>query len=236
VAGLTLASLAPAPRPVSQEMRTVESAGAVLKSFTDAPRISIPRALLHDAAGVAVVPHIVKAGLIVSERFGRGVVLVNEGKGRWSHPIFITLSGTGVGGQVGVEKSDLVLVFKTRKSLDRALSGKLTMGGDVTVAAGPVGRDAELASDRPLRADIISWSHSRGLFVGLSLEGARIHIDEHANEAFYGKNHRHPVEVFAIHAPMAAPVENLKGHLQRMCAPPPAPLPPAYAPPPPVRR
>src|SRR5262249_2076631 len=106
--------------------------------------------------------------------------------GQWSNPVFITFSGGGLGGQAGAQATELVLVFKSRKSLDRALQGNITLGGDIAIAAGPVGRDAEVASDRLLKTEIFSYSRSRGLFVGLSLEGSAVRVDTRANEGFYG--------------------------------------------------
>lgn len=223
LATLTLASLAAAPHAVNRELKTVESSAEVVRAFSAVPMHGIPRALLHQAAGVAVIPHVVKAGLVLSERFGRGVVLVHEPDGRWSNPIFVTLSGTGLGGQVGIQSTDLVLVFKSRKSLDRALNGRLTLGGDVAVAAGPVGREADVASDRFLRAEIFSWSRSRGLFAGVSVEGARLSVDPHANESFYRIRGCRSADVLAFHGVPIAPVEGLKGQLYQLDPPPPPP-------------
>jgi lipid-binding SYLF domain-containing protein len=214
-----LLGLAPAPLPrVTHEGKTLESAAEVVHGFAATPLRGIPRGLLHDAAGVAVVPHVVKAGVILTERFGHGVVLVHEPDGRWGNPVFVSLSGKAIGVQAGVEKTDLVLVFKTRKGLDRALRGKLTLGGDVTVAAGPVGREAEAASDRRLPiADIYTWSRSRGLFLGVALDGARLQVDGHANDAFYGLRGCRPEQVLAHHPHHPYPgVERLKEELGRI--------------------
>ena len=129
---------------------------------------------MQDAAGVAVIPHVVKAGFVFDGRFGRGVVLARQPDGTWSNPIFLTLAGGGVGWQVGVESTDVILVFKTRESLDRLMGGKdkITLGADVAVAAGPVGRQAEAATDAQLKAEIFSYSRSRGLFLGAFAGGS----------------------------------------------------------------
>src|SRR5258708_4279146 len=100
--------------------------------------------MLHDSVGVAVIPHVVKASLVLGSRFGQGVVLARRPAGCWAEPVFVTFSGRSIGGQVGIEATDLVLVFKTQRSLDRALHGGLTLGGDVAVAAGLLGREAEV--------------------------------------------------------------------------------------------
>jgi len=242
---VVLFSLAAAPhKPASQELKTVESAAEVVRAFSAIPLKGIPRGLLHNAAGVAVIPHVLKAGLVIGGRFGRGVVLVRESDGCWSNPLFVTLSGKSIGGQVGIEKTELVLVFKTRKSLDRALHGKLTLGADVAIAAGPLGRDAEADSSRFLRMEIFSYSRSHGLFAGVSLEGARLQGDALANEAFYGLHGGRPEDVLAFRGASIAAFTGLKEQLARLSSAPPAPpliiypappVPPAvpYVPPPP---
>ena len=151
------------------------------------------------------------------------MVLVHEPIGRWSNPIFVTLSGTGIGGQVGIQSTDLVLVFKSRKSLDRALNGRLTLGGDISVAAGPIGREADAASDRFLRTEIFSWSRSRGLFAGVSVEGARLSVDPPANEVFYRIRGCRSTDVLAYRGAQIGSVEGLKEQLYRLAPPPPPP-------------
>lgn len=229
-ASLVVLALAAAPlRAGAREVKTVESATAVVRAFAALPLRGIPLSLLYDAAGVAVLPHVVKAGLLIDGQFGRGVVLVHGPDGRWSEPVFVTLSGSGVGGQAGVEATDLVLVFKTKASLDRALRGKLTLGADVTIAAGPVGREAERATDqRLLKAEIFSYSRSRGLFAGVSLAGARLHVDEHANKAFYGVRKGQAGEVFARRGAPLASAEALRAELVRLSPTPVPPPPPAH--------
>jgi lipid-binding SYLF domain-containing protein len=172
----------------------------------------IPWALLRDAAGVAIFPHTIKAALVVDERFGRGVILRHEPDGRWSNPLFVTLMGGGIGGQAGIESTDLVLVFKTPKGLDRALQGKLSLGEEVTIAAGPIGRDAEVAG-RLLKAEIYSYSRTRGLFAGVSLERMKLHIDAQSNKTFYGLREGSPREVLSHKGASIAAVENLKARL-----------------------
>lgn len=224
-AGLMVLAVAAAPlRAGPREVKVVEKATGVVRSFAALPLRGIPLSLLYDAAGVAVLPHVVKAGLVVDAEFGRGVVLVHGPDGRWSQPVFVTLTGSGIGGQAGVEATDLVLVFKTRTSLDRALRGKLTLGADVTIAAGPIGREVERATDqRLLKAEIFSYSRSRGLFVGVSLAGARLHVDDHANKAFYGVRKGRPDEVFARRGAPLASAEALRAELARLSPAPVAP-------------
>jgi lipid-binding SYLF domain-containing protein len=226
-AGLVLLNLGAGPlHPEPQEPKTIAAATSALEGLSVLAVRGIPHTLLRDAVGVAIIPHVVKVGLVIDKSFGRGVLLVHHPTGRWSDPIFITLSGGGIGGQVGVESTDLVLVFKTKKSLERALQGRLTLGSDVSVAAGPIGREAEVASDRGLRTEIFTYSRSRGLFVGLSVEGARLHIDGHANEVYYGLHEGDPGHVLGRRGPGIPAAEYLKEHLERLSTPPAPPAPP----------
>jgi len=245
LSGTALLALALCGGPLQaggREVATVESAAEVLHDLAALPLQSIPPALMQDAKGVAILPHVLKAGFLVGGRYGRGVILLRQRDGSWSNPVFITLAGGGVGFQAGVQSTDVVLVFKTTKGLDRILSGRdnLTLGADVAVAAGPVGRQAEASTDGQLRAEIYSYSRSRGLFAGVSLEGAGILMDGDANEAFYHLRGGDPASILAG-GTIAAPVEaaNLKGELARLSVPlvsPPlvSPPPEAYSPPPSV--
>jgi lipid-binding SYLF domain-containing protein len=188
-AGLLLPLLAAAPaRAGHHEAATLESAAEVIRTLPADPLACIPPVLLRDARAVAVVPHVVKIGFLADVRFGRGVLLVRRPDGSWGEPVFVVLGGGGFGLQAGVQSTDVVLVFRSANSVDRVLrgKGKLTLGGDASVAAGPVGREAEAATDLRLRAEIFSYSRSRGLFAGLSLQGADLHADGEANAAFYG--------------------------------------------------
>jgi lipid-binding SYLF domain-containing protein len=206
-----------------QEIKTMELAADTVRALADMPGRGLPQAVLRDAAGVAILPHIVKAGVVFDERFGHGVVLVREPNGQWSHPVFVTLSGHGIGLQAGVEATDLVLVFKTRRSLERALNGKLVLGTDVNIAAGPVGREVEKASDnRLMRAEIYTYSRSRGLFAGVSLEGSIVHIDARANDAFYNMRGCRAEEVLSRHGAGHPVVELLRSELIRLGGAPPA--------------
>jgi lipid-binding SYLF domain-containing protein len=211
----------------------VLAAARAVHALASIPLRGIPTSLMHNAAGVAVIPHVVKVGLVIDGRFGRGVILVHEPNGRWSHPVFVTLSGAGIGTQAGVEETDLVLVFKTRKSLERALKGKGSLGGDFSVAAGPLGREAE-ADHSPghLKADVVSYSRSRGLFAGVSLQGAHLHIDRQANKAFYGLRHGHPEDVFGVRKiNHIAAVQSLQAQVSWLSGPPPVQNGPVVLPP-----
>lgn len=170
-----------------REAGIVGSAVDVLEEIAGIPEQGIPAHLLRDARGVAVVPGLIKIGLILGARHGRGVLLVRDPAGNWSNPVFVTLTGGSLGYQVGAQSSDIVLVFQSEKSVDGILKGKFTLGADAGVAVGPVGRRAEAATDAQLKAEIFSYSRSRGAFIGVSLEGSALLIDDGANAVYYGK-------------------------------------------------
>ncbi len=176
-------SSAIAADPVPQQ--TLQAAAQVLED-TRALRVqAIPDALMADAQAVAVVPSVVKIGLIVGARHGRGIVVVRDKVGAWTSPTFIELSGGSVGWQLGVQRTDVVLVFKNKQGIENLLSGnKFTLGADAAVAAGPVGRQASAATDEQLRAEVYSYSRSRGLFAGVALEGSMLSLDSAATAAF----------------------------------------------------
>jgi lipid-binding SYLF domain-containing protein len=181
---LTLPATLPAAPPVD----TVESAVAILDDLAAAPEKRVPPALLKDAAAVIVAPDVVKGGFVIGARHGHGVLLVRH-KGGWSDPVFVTLTGASLGWQAGVQSTDLFLVIRNARALDRVLrgAGKVTLGADLSVAAGPIGREAAAATDAMLRAEILSYSRSRGLFAGVALDGDTLLVDDAANDRFYRK-------------------------------------------------
>ncbi|RMF98102.1 MAG: hypothetical protein D6727_03985 [Gammaproteobacteria bacterium] len=157
----------------------------VLTQFTQIPERGIPARLLNNAYGVAVIPNTIKAGFMLAGRFGQGVLVVRRPDGSWSNPSFIRLAGGSFGLQAGAESTDIVLVFKTKRSVDRIAKGKLKLGADVAVAAGPWGRSTSAATDLSLKAEIFSYARSRGLFGGIALDGSVLSMDEKANAAYY---------------------------------------------------
>lgn len=171
----------------SDEADRVKSATDVLAQLQDIPEQAVPPALLARAYGVAVIPNVIKVGFGLGARRGKGVLVVRQAGGTWSNPVFVTLTGGSFGWQIGAQSTDIILVFKTRKGVDDIAQGKLTLGADAAIAAGPVGRSAGVATDIEFAAEVFSYSRSRGLFAGVALEGAGIAIDREANEAFYGK-------------------------------------------------
>lgn len=167
----------------------------VLEDIMAIPEKGIPPALLKNAEGIAIIPGVIKAGFIIGGRHGTGIVVVREGK-EWSNPAFVSITGGSVGWQIGAESTDVILVFKTRKGIDSMLKSKFTLGADAAVAAGPVGRQASAGTDVQLKAEIYSYSRSRGLFAGISLEGASLAVDDEADDAFYNKDGLRANDVF----------------------------------------
>lgn len=172
---------------VDNPAKRLEAATDIIERTVSLPEKGVPPALLHRAQGIAVIPGVIKAGFVVGGSYGRGVVTVRGRNGQWSDPIFIKLIGGSVGWQIGAQSTDVVLVFKTRRSVDGLLHGKFTLGAGASVAAGPVGREGKAATDAQLKAEIYSYSRSRGLFAGISLQGADLDVDHDANHDFYGK-------------------------------------------------
>jgi SH3 domain-containing YSC84-like protein 1 len=168
------------------EEETIRAAGEVLQQFLDLQIKEIPEALLAEAHGVAIIPNVLKVGLVLGGQRGRGVVVIRERDGSWRAPLFVTLTGGSIGWQVGAQSTDFVLVFKSPKSVAGLMKGKFTLGADAAVAAGPVGRRAGAATDVELQAEIYSYSRSRGLFAGVSLDGSALQVEDASNAAYYG--------------------------------------------------
>lgn len=165
---------------------TISQSEQVLAELVAIPGRQIPARLLSEAQGLAIIPRVIKIGFVAGIRRGHGVVVVRDADGSWGLPQFITLTGGSVGWQAGVQGTDVVLVFRTRRSVENLLRGKFTIGVDAAAAAGPVGRNASAATDTSLQAEILSYSRSRGLFLGASVDGSAIEINQAANMAFYG--------------------------------------------------
>src|SRR5882724_11723318 len=168
------------------EEQTIQSAHEVLQQFQDLQIRQIPESLLANVHAVAIIPNVIKLGFVVGGQRGHGVVVIRQADGSWRAPLFITITGGSIGWQVGAQATDFVLVFKTQKSVEGLLRGKFTLGADASIAAGPVGRRAGAATDSELKAEIYSYSRSRGLFAGVSLDGSALQVDNQANAAYYG--------------------------------------------------
>jgi lipid-binding SYLF domain-containing protein len=171
----------------NRETETVQSALDVFLVARKIPENGLPDFLLNEAKAIAIVPDMVKLGFVVGVRRGHGVLLVRNADGRWSNPVFIVLTGGSLGWQIGVQSVDVVLVFSGNRSLEQVLQGKgkVTLGADAGLAAGPVGRQITASTDIQLQSEIYSYSRSRGLFAGVSIDGAAMEIDSVANAVFY---------------------------------------------------
>lgn len=197
----------------SEEVKKAEEATLVLKEVSAMPEKAIPPALLEGAYGVAVLPNVIKFGFIAGGRYGKGLLAVRK-NGDWSDPTFVTIAGGSVGYQIGAESTDIILVFKTRRGIEGVTKGKVTLGADASVAAGPVGRQAEAATDIQLKAEIYSYSRSRGLFAGVAIAGSSIEIDNKANASFYGRSIT-PDEIFSGAAKAPPSAQGFKAELAK---------------------
>jgi lipid-binding SYLF domain-containing protein len=147
----------------------------------------IPDRLLDRAYGIAVLPNVTKAAFVLGGRYGEGVLVVRDKNGKFTNPIFVRIGGGSFGWQAGVQSTDIVLVFTTRAGIEGITDGKMTLGADASVAAGPVGRQATAATDASFTAEVYSYSRARGLFAGVALDGSALTINARGNRAFYGK-------------------------------------------------
>jgi lipid-binding SYLF domain-containing protein len=167
-----------------KHLQTLRDARAAILDISQIPEQGVPSSLLHRAHAIAIIPGMIKAGFIVGGSYGHGVLLVRQGDG-WSDPAFIELKGGSFGLQAGAQATDVILVFKTARSIEGLMTGGFTLGAVAGVAAGPVGRRVEGATDLQLKAEIYSYSRSSGLFAGISLDGSSLEIDNRTNELYY---------------------------------------------------
>jgi len=167
----------------------LDAAADVMKEIMAVPEKGIPEDLLAKANCVVVVPSLKKGAFIVGAQYGRGFVTCRKESGRagWSAPAAIRIEGGSVGFQIGGQESEVVLLVMNEKGAERLMSTKFTLGAEGSVAAGPVGRNTQAATDAGMKAEILSYSRSRGVFAGISLTGATLRPDEDVNQALYGK-------------------------------------------------
>lgn len=193
----------------TREEKRVADATDVLDQLSRIPEKSIPPNLLSRAYAVAVVPNVMRAAFGLGARRGKGIIVVRQDDKSWSNPAFITLTGGSVGWQIGAESTDVILVFKTRKGVDGLANGKLTLGANASVAAGPLGRHTSVATDIKFKAEVYSYSRSRGLFAGIALEGAGLTMDRKSNASFYGSTNLTPEKIFVSSPNIAPDVANM---------------------------
>jgi len=164
----------------------VQTSSTILNQIMSAPDKAIPDGIMNGAKCIAIVPSDLKASFIFGANYGKGVATCRTEHG-WSAPVFFKVTGGSFGFQAGGQASDLVLIIRTDDGMQHLLQSKFKLGGDASAAAGPVGRDAQASTDLTMRAQILTYSRSRGLFLGVSLSGAVIHQDDADTHAFYGQ-------------------------------------------------
>ena len=174
-------------KSATDEQERAVKAAEVLTDVMNAPDQAIPNELMERAEAIAVFPHVIKGAFGVGGEFGHGLVSQRMANGRWSAPAYIKIGGGSFGFQIGGTSTDIVLVFTDRKGYEGLLSGKVKLGADAAVAAGPVGRNAQVGTDIKLTSPVFAYSRSKGLFAGVALDGAVVTIDDSANELVYGR-------------------------------------------------
>jgi SH3 domain-containing YSC84-like protein 1 len=168
----------------------LDESGIVLKEILTAPDESIPQDLLDQAHCVVIVPSLKKGAFIVGAKYGRGFAVCRHESGRgWGAPAAIRIEGGSVGFQIGASETDLLLLVMNKRGMDKLLESKFTVGGGAEVAAGPVGRGSTAQTDAKMTAKLISYSRSRGVFAGISLQGATLREDLDENEQLYGRKY-----------------------------------------------
>ncbi len=187
---LALAVLVALAAPVSaqqDEKERLTASAEVLTTLVSAPDVAIPEHILERAEAMVIIPALVKGGFILGAEHGKGVMSVRDRTtATWSAPSFVTLTGGSVGWQIGLQSVDLVLLVMNREGIDKLLSSEFKFGANASVAAGPVGRSAQAATDGNLTAEILAYSKAKGLFAGATIEGASLREDADANRRFYG--------------------------------------------------
>ncbi len=179
------------------------TATEVLEDVQGMPDQRLPDTLLAHAYGIAVIPDVTQVAFIFGGRHGNGVLTTRDTlNSPWSNPVFISLTGGSWGLQIGAQSSDIILVFTTKSGIEGIAGGKLTLGADASVAAGPVGRQGTASTDVSL-AEIYSYARTRGLFGGIAIDGSVIAIDKTANRDFYGKGSVTASEILSGAAPVA---------------------------------
>ncbi len=195
-----------------KEETKIDDSKIVLSEFGKMKE-SIPHQLVENIHGIIIIPKMINAGLVVGGKRGKGIAMVKDANGKWSDPVFVTLTGGSFGLQVGVQSVDLVLVFRHSETLRNIGKGSFTLGGDISVAAGPVGRSSTASTDYKLQAEVYSYSRSRGLFAGLTLNGAALSVDSKSNTAFYGGSYS-AKDLFSETRSSSAAVKELKATLE----------------------
>jgi len=171
----------------ADEVKRLQHATEVFNEIMKTPDKGVPEDLLSKAEGIGIVPGLKKGGLGIGGKYGKGVVMCRKAGG-WSAPAFITIEGGSFGLQIGFTAVDVVMLFMNRKGIDKLMGDKFTIGADATAAAGPVGRQTAAQTNARMDAEILTYSRAKGLFAGVSLDGATLRPDKDDNRDFYGKD------------------------------------------------
>jgi lipid-binding SYLF domain-containing protein len=215
VLALFVGLVRPAIADEEDERQRVRDAAQVLREITRADDKGIPAGLFERAKAIAVFPHVVRGAFIVGGRWGKGVVVARDAKGSWGPAGFLDLGGGSFGFQIGGDATDVILFFIEEDGIDKLLEDKVELGANASVAAGPVGRSAEVGTNLTLDAAIYAYSRSKGVFAGVALDGTVITLDNSANENAYGREIKRQevlngnVPVPAIFAPYVSTVKEL---------------------------
>jgi lipid-binding SYLF domain-containing protein len=205
--------------PNSEEAARIRESITVLNEVMATSDTSIPTSIASKAEGIAIFPGTLKGGFIFGGMRGRGILSARS-EGSWSPPTFVTLTGGSVGLQIGGQAADLVLIIVNRRGLEQFVRNQFKFGADAAVAAGPVGRDAQANTDLQMRAEILSYSRSRGLFAGVTVNGSTVRTDLDANQRFYGKRldgQQLVLSNASVEAPTPVPewIQTLSRHITR---------------------
>lgn len=196
ILGLSLISLGAHADSISKLGKRANNAAEILEDVVNIRDNAIPKSLLDQAVCVATVPHMIRLGFLFGARYGKGLVSCRTAEG-WSLPSFIKLRGGSWGAQFGIEAVDLVLVFVRDSAIDRFSKSNFTIGLDASVAAGPVGRDAQAGTDYTLDSEIYSYSRAKGLFAGLTIQGTALTVDKKHNRKVYGDTEA--IDLLTVH-------------------------------------
>ncbi|MCC7243772.1 MAG: lipid-binding SYLF domain-containing protein [Acidobacteria bacterium] len=189
----------------TDEIKRISNSIDVVDALLKTPDDAIPEYILERAEAIVVIPTLVKGGFVIGAEHGKGIMSVRDrATGSWSVPTFVAMTGGSIGWQIGVQSVDLVLLVMNKDGVDDLLASEFKLGADASVAAGPVGRTAQAATDARMGAKILAYSRAKGLFAGVSVQGSSLRDDTDANEALYGKAYS-AKEVFAMPASAMLP-------------------------------
>jgi lipid-binding SYLF domain-containing protein len=199
------------------EAQLINDAIVVLNELTSTPDNAIPRSILQRAEAIVVIPSLLKGGFIVGAKHGKGVFSVRDSvTNTWSAPAFVNLTGGSVGWQIGAEAVDLVMLVMNKRGVTELLEDKFTLGGTLSLTAGPLGRSASAETNAQMQAQILGYSRARGLFAGAAFEGAKLHADDSDIKDFYGRAYSVSEVVGAkVSSPLPPAVETWKSAIGR---------------------